>query len=318
MTSGLGCVLIDIAGTELTQEDQELLQHPVCAGIILFSRNYQNRQQLRALCASIRKINCHALIVVDQEGGRVQRFREGFTILPPMSYWGELYDSSPQTCLRQLGQSLHILTSELRDVGISISLMPVLDLNHRLSTVIGERSLHTCAETVAKLGEIIIDELHRARFPAVGKHFPGHGAVVADSHHDLPQDPRIWSQLWQHDLKPFVALIHKLDAIMPAHIIFSAIDHRPVSFSPLWLKEVLRGHLNFQGLIISDDLSMAAAATRGPYGQRAIESWQAGCDLLLVCNNRTGAMQALEALLPYDRRQSARRIANFFSQCAIM
>lgn len=318
MTSGLGCVLIDIAGTELTSADQELLQHPVCAGVILFSRNYQNRRQLRALCAAIRKINCHALIVVDQEGGRVQRFREEFTALPPMSYWGELYDSSPQTCQLRLTQSIHILTSELRDSGISISLMPVLDLNHRISTIIGGRSLHAGANQVSELGRLIIDELHRQRFPAVGKHFPGHGAVAADSHHDLPEDPRLWSQLWNQDLRPFVALLSKLDAIMPAHIIFSAIDYRPVSFSPLWLKEILRRRLAFQGLIISDDLSMAAAATRGSYGQRAIESFQAGCDLLLVCNNRPGAQLALEALLPYDRRQSARRIANFFSRCAIM
>lgn len=318
MTSGLGCVLIDIDGTELTSADQELLQHPVCAGLILFARNYQNRRQLRALCTAIRKINSHALIVVDQEGGRVQRFREGFTALPPMSYWGELYDSSPQTCQRQLTQSIHILTQELRDVGITITLMPVLDLNHRVSAVIGERSLHACADKVIELGRLIIDELHRQDFPAVGKHFPGHGAVAADSHHDLPRDPRLWSQLWNQDLRPFVTLIQKLDAIMPAHIIFSAIDHRPVSFSPLWLKEILRRRLAFQGLIMSDDLSMTAAASRGSYDLRAIESFQAGCDLLLVCNNRPGAELALEALLPYDRRQSARRIANFFRLCAIM
>jgi beta-N-acetylhexosaminidase len=318
MTSGLGCVLTDIAGTELTPEDKEILRHPVCAGIILFARNYQNRKQLRALCAAIRQINSHALITVDQEGGRVQRFRDEFTLLPAMSHWGKLYDSSPQNCLRQLTQSVHILTSELRDAGVFISLMPVLDLNHGVSAIIGERSLHSKPEIVSELGRWTIEELHRQRFPAIGKHFPGHGAVSADSHQALPEDIRQWSQLWRQDLQPFVSLIHQLDAIMPAHIIFSAMDYRPVSFSPFWLKEVLRRRLAFRGLIISDDLSMAAAATRGGYADRAIESFQAGCDLLLICNHRQGAQQALESLLTLDRRQAARRISSFFNKYAII
>lgn len=306
-----GCVLIDVESTTLTLEEQALLRHPVCAGIILFSRNYQNAEQLRALTAHIRQINPQALIAVDQEGGQVQRFREGFTRLPAMSYWGGRYERDPQACYRQLTESVGIVSSELRDVGVNLNMVPVLDLNHHMNAMIGERSLHGCPAVVSALGQIVIQEMHRQHFPSVGKHFPGHGRVVLDSHHALPVDPRDWSMLWPADLQPFVALIPQLDAIMPAHIIFSAMDHRPVSFSPVWLKEILRHQLNFQGLIISDDLTMAAAATRGSYAQRAVESFLAGCDLLLVCNNRLGAIEALEALRPYDRRESAKRIAFF-------
>ncbi len=303
-----GCVLIDLTGTKITQEERELLRHPVCAGIVLFSRNYQNPRQLRELTAEVRRINPLALIAADQEGGKVQRFREGFTALPSMSKWGALYERDPQSCYQQLTQTIHVLTTELRECGVNLDLIPVLDLNHGISAVIGERSLHRDPNIVIALGDLIVRELHAQHFPAVGKHFPGHGAVAIDSHHDLPIDKRDWSELWHQDLRPFVALIQQLDAIMPAHIIFSALDYRPASFSPFWLKEVLRQQLNFKGVIISDDLTMAAASSQGDYAQRAIESFSAGCDLLLVCNNRTGAVSALDALLPYNRTESAGRI----------
>lgn len=316
--SQTGCVLIDLEGTTITEDEQQLLRHPVCAGIILFSRNYENPQQLRTLTNAIRKVNPQALIAVDQEGGRVQRFRNGFTALPPMSHWGEMHDQNPQICHQQLSQSIHVLSSELRAVGVNLNLIPVLDVNHHVSTVIGGRSLHSNAEVVAELGHWVIQEMHRQHFPAVGKHFPGHGGVVLDSHKDLPVDHRNWAELWAQDLRPFVALIHQLDAVMPAHIIFPAMDHRPASFSPFWLQEVLRRQLNFQGVIISDDLTMAAAATRGSYADRAIESFQAGCDLLLVCNNRPGAIAALDALLPHDRTVSTIRLTAFYTKCAMI
>jgi beta-N-acetylhexosaminidase len=312
------CVLIDLEAARLSDEERELLSHPVCAGIVLFSRNYQNPRQLRELTASIREINPQALIAVDQEGGRVQRFREGFTTLPPMSHWGEVYDQDPQTCYRQLTSAIQVLTSELKEVGVNLDLIPVLDLNYGISEVIGTRSFHEDPEKVIELGRLVINELHRHHFPAVGKHFPGHGGVAPDTHQDLPVDPRDWLTLWRQDLRPFTALIHQLDAIMPAHIVFSAMDHRPASFSPFWLHEVLRRQLGFQGVIISDDLSMASAATRGSYAQRAAEAFLAGCDLLLVCNNRAGAIAALDALLPYERRDSAQRLAAFYSKCAMI
>lgn len=294
-------ILIGLEGTQLSSEERGLLQHPVCAGVVLFSRNYDHPRQLRALTAEIRQANPKALIATDQEGGCVQRFRQDFTALPPMSHWGKMYDRDPQSCQQQLTQSIYTLISELRDVGVNLNLAPVLDLDYQANTVIGERSLHRDPEIVAELGRWIIEEFHRQHFPATGKHFPGHGAVAADSHTTLPVDHRDWTTLWRQDLRPFVALCSQLDAIMPAHIIFTAVDHRPASFSPVWLREVLRGQLGFRGIVISDDLSMAAAATRGSYAERALESFQAGCDLLLICNNRTGAIAALEALLPYQR-----------------
>lgn len=289
-------LLIDIAGSTLTAEDEQLLQHPLCAGIVLFSRNYQNLPQLCALTAAIRGIKPHALIAVDQEGGRVQRFKQGFTLLPPMSYWGILYEQDRQACYRRLSHTIFTMCTELHQAGINLNFMPVLDIDHGVSSVIGDRSLHSNPEVVAELGELIITELHRQGFPAVGKHFPGHGAVALDSHQTLPVDDRDWTTLWQQELHPFTRLIHQLDAVMPAHVVFSALDHRPASFSPFWLKEVLRQQLNFKGVIISDDLSMNGAATRGDYAQRATEAVQAGCDLLTVCNNRLGAIAALTAL----------------------
>lgn len=304
-------LLIDLEGLTVTAEERELLRHPVCAGVILFSRNYQNLPQLRALTKEILQINPQALIAADQEGGRVQRFREEFTRLPAMSHWGSVYDQDPLTCYRELTSALHILTQELRNAGVNLNLIPVLDLNHQRSELIDDRSLHTQPDIVIELGELVIHELHKQGFPAVGKHFPGHGAVTLDSHHALPVDDREWAAIWRQDLRPFVALMHQLDAIMPAHIVFSAMDHRPASFSPFWLQEVLRKQLNFQGVIISDDLTMAAAATRGGYAERAVESFQAGCDLLLVCNNRPGAIASLTALLPYNRRESLQRLSRF-------
>lgn len=293
-------ILIDLEGLTLSQEEQELLRHPRCAGVILFERNYENPAQLKRLTHAVSSVSPGAVIAVDQEGGRVQRFREGFTALPPMSSFGRQYDENPQSAYLPLAQTIHALSSELRESGINLNLIPVLDLNFGISAIIGERSLHRDPQVVTELGGIVIDELHRQGFPAVGKHFPGHGGVALDSHQDLPVDTRDWATLWHNDLQPFLRLMDRLDAIMPAHIVFSAIDSLPVSFSPFWLKEVLRRRLNFQGIIISDDLSMAGAATRGDYATRAVESFLAGCDLLLVSNNRAGAIAALAALLPYE------------------
>ncbi|MBS0350748.1 MAG: beta-N-acetylhexosaminidase [Proteobacteria bacterium] len=308
-----GCVLLDIAGIRLTSEDRELLRHPVCAGLVLFSRNYSNPPQLRELIREIKTINPHAIIAVDQEGGPVQRFRQGFTLLPAMSHWGKLYDQDRQSCYQQLTQAVFVLADELKQAGVNLNLIPVLDLNHGVSQVIGSRSLHQKPEVVIDLASIIIQGLHLQGFAAVGKHFPGHGGVDVDSHTGLPIDSREWSMLWYQDMTPFLSLSQQLDAIMPAHIIFSAVDHRPASFSPVWLQEILRKQFNFQGVIISDDLSMAAAASRGDYAQRAKECFLAGCDLLLVCNNRCGAVAALEALSTCDLQAASLRIAKLFN-----
>lgn len=304
-------ILIDLEGYELTTEESRLLRHPVCSGVVVFSRNYQNPDQLRQLTAAIRCVNPSAIIAADQEGGRVQRFREGFTDLPSMAYWGKRYREDQQDCIRQLSQTLYTMSNELHRAGINVNLMPVLDLNHGISEVIGERSLNSDPNIVAELGGLIIDELHRHHFPAVGKHFPGHGAVIADSHKALPVDDRDWNVLWHKDLLPFVALANQLDAIMPGHLVFSAMDNKPAGFSSFWLKEVLRNQLGFQGLIISDDLSMNAAAIFGNYRERARQALLAGCDLLLVCNNRSGAIEALSALSEMDRHQSVQKLTVF-------
>jgi beta-N-acetylhexosaminidase len=304
-------ILIDLAGVALTAEDRELLRHPVCAGVVLFSRNYQHLKQLQALTQAIREINPQALIAVDQEGGPVQRFRNGFTPTPSMAHWGRLYDQNPQNACRQLLQTIACLSRELREAGVNLNLIPVLDLNRQISAVIGERSLHSDPEVVTLLAEQLIEELQRQHFPAVGKHFPGHGGVAPDSHQILPVDSRDWATLWRQDLRPFIQLLPQLNAIMPAHIVFEAMDHRPVSFSPFWLQEVLRRQLRFTGLIISDDLTMGAAATQGDYAQRAVQAFLAGCDLLLICNHRPGAIRALDALLPLNRTESIQRFSTF-------
>ncbi len=309
--SELGCVLMDLESTELTFQEQELLQHPVCAGVILFSRNYQSPEQLKSLIQQIKKLRPNSIVATDQEGGRVQRFRAGFTVLPSMSHWGKCYDQDQQSCYEQMNKTISAMVHEIGAVGINLNLMPVLDLNHGISEVIGERSIHSDPNVVITLGELIIDQLQREGFCAVGKHFPGHGAVAADSHLSLPIDKREWSNLWDKDLRPFVNLIGKLDGIMPAHILFPMIDHRPTTFSPFWLREILRNKLGFQGLIISDDLNMNAVSSYGNFAQRAILALEAGCDLLLVCNNRLGFIEVLSALYPYDRSECAMRIKQF-------
>jgi beta-N-acetylhexosaminidase len=293
-----GCILIDIQGLELTAEDKELLKHPACAGVIIFSRNFKDILQLKNLTQQIRQTFPHPILAIDQEGGKVQRLRQGFTTLPPLAHWGRYYQQNPQACLKELADTFQKMAQELLAVGINFNLIPVLDLNHGLNEMIGERSLHWDPEQVIALGTYIVKTLHQSGLPAVGKHFPGHGAVVADSHHDLPIDSRDWETIYQQDMRPFTQLSQQLDAIMPAHIIFPQVDPNPVTFSSYWLKTILRKKLNFQGVIISDDLSMGAAAKFGSYGERTAKALQAGCDLLLVCNNRAGAIEALENALP--------------------
>ncbi len=306
--SNQGSILLDISGTELNSEDKELLRHPVCAGVILFSRNFSEPQQLKNLTREIQQIFPRAILAVDQEGGRVQRFKDGFTRLPPFSHWGKCYSQNQKLCLDELAQMVHTMAKELLAVGINFNLTPVLDLNYGISEVIGERSLHRDPQLVAELGSQIVNHLHKSGLPAVGKHFPGHGAVVVDSHHDLPVDTREWETIWQNDMYPFIQLASQLDAIMPAHIIFKEMDPNPVTFSPFWLQTILRQKLNFQGVIISDDLSMEAAAKFGDYPTRALQALQAGCDLLLICNNRKGAVEALEKLENSPREKSSARI----------
>ncbi len=299
-------LIIDIAGYVLSLEDQLLLENPCVAGVILFARNYQNLQQLKALTQHIHAIRQDALIMVDQEGGRVQRFIDGFTRLPPVSTLKNKQD---------LAKFIPILATELKAVGVDISLIPVLDLNYQKSEIIGERSLGRDAKEVATLASVMIDILHAHQMPSVGKHFPGHGAVTVDSHVALPEDSRLLNELMTEDLYPYQALIKKLDAVMPGHLVFPSVDAFPASLSLYWITHILREKLGFSGCVITDDLSMQALASYGSYETRARLALEAGCDLLLVCNYRPGVLEILETIGRRTHAESTARIHHFASRC---
>ncbi len=286
----LGPVMIDIAGTALTELDRERLSHPLVGGIILFTRNYKSREQLTALCTEIHALRTpRLLIAVDHEGGRVQRFREGFTRLPAMRRLGELYVAHAESALETARAVGYVLASELRECGVDFSFTPVLDLDYGQSSVIGDRSFGRDPLVVAELANALIEGLHAAGMKSCGKHFPGHGHVAADSHVAIPVDERSWAEL-QEDMEAFRR--GKVDAVMPAHVIYPEVDHRPAGFSPVWLK-ILREQLGFGGVIFSDDLSMEGASVAGGIIERATAAWTAGCDMLLVCNAPDAAGQLL-------------------------
>lgn len=295
----LGPVMIDIEGTELSAEDRELLLHPLVGGVILFSRNYQSIEQLQKLVNELHNLrDPHLLISVDHEGGRVQRFRDGFTALPAVSHFGKIYDHDHRRARKLAELAGWLMAAELRAVGIDFSFAPVLDVDHGISQVIGDRAFHSDPNIVSELAHVYINGMHEAGMAATGKHFPGHGGVEADSHTDIPVDEREYNDIYAHDILPFKRLIHHgLAAIMPAHVIYPQIDKQPAGFSPFWLKEVLRKRLNFQGVIFSDDLDMKGASVISEnYADRANAALNAGCDMVLVCNNRAAAISVLDEM----------------------
>lgn len=306
----IGPLMIDIAGLILTDEDRVLLNQPAVGGLILFARNYSNPQQLSALIAEIRATRSQPiLIAVDQEGGRVQRFRDGFTCLPPAAWHGENYQAQPTAAIIQCEQHGKIMATELRNVGVDFSFAPVLDIGCGPSQVIGDRAFAGDPSTIAELAIAWMRGVHSVGMAAVGKHFPGHGAVQADSHQELPIDQRSLETILQHDLIPFEKLIAAgLDAIMPAHVLYPEIDSLPAGFSTIWLKEILRNQLNFKGVIFSDDLSMGAAQIAGGYGARAVAALNAGCDMVLACNNRAGALEVAATLANYTDTVAQQRL----------
>ena len=307
----LGPVMIDLACTELSAEEREVLQHPLVGGVILFTRNYASLAQLQALVQAIHRIRQPRLLVaVDQEGGRVQRFREGFTRLPAVSRLGELYATDPRHARHCAETTGWLMASELRAVGVDISFTPVLDLDYGVSTVIGDRAFHRKPEIVADLAHYYMVGMRKAGMAATGKHFPGHGSVQADSHTDLPVDDRDYEDILNEDILPFERMIHYgLAAVMMAHVIYSRIDKLPAGFSSIWIQDILRQRLNFQGAVFSDDLSMAAAAHVGDYAERARIAMQAGCDMVLVCNSPEGRNQVLGHLGDLDNPISHLRLA---------
>ena len=291
-------VILDLLGTEIMPEERELLQHPAVGGVILFTRNYASVPQIKQLCEAIRHSRpTPLLIAVDQEGGRVQRFQEGFTRLPPMGELGKLYDISPEKALKTAENTAEVMATELRKVGVDISFAPVLDLDKGINSAIGDRAFHHDPKTVAELAAAFIRGMRRGGMRATGKHFPGHGSVEMDSHKGMPIDPRTREEIFSKDIKPFRELIAEgIGGMMPAHILFPEIDNCPVGFSVRWLKDILRKELRFSGTIFSDDLNMEGASFAGDYASRAYAALDAGCDKILICNNRTAAIQILDRL----------------------
>jgi beta-N-acetylhexosaminidase len=300
----MGPIMLDVQGTSLTSEDKELLEHPLVGGLILFTRNYQSVEQVSELTKQIRfAAKKDILIAVDHEGGRVQRFRKSqhdgnngsFSTIPAMGEIAGLANNNIDLAKEIAQQCGTLMALEVQAVGIDISFAPVLDVNG-ISEVIGERAFSAEPEQVITLAAAFIEGMHQAGMKATGKHFPGHGSVQADSHIALPIDPRSKEVILNFDLKPFEALIsgQLVDALMPAHVIFPEIDSQCVGFSALWLQQILRKKLAFDGVIFSDDLSMKGAASVGGFIERAEAAQQAGCDMLLVCNDRAGCIEVID------------------------
>jgi beta-N-acetylhexosaminidase len=278
-----GPVLIGLAGTELDEHSKELCCHPVVGGVVLFTRNFSNRGQLERLISDIHSLRCPKLLVcIDQEGGRVQRLKDGFTQLPPLAVLGSLYDSDPEKAVDMAYRHGRVMATEMLACGIDLSFAPVLDIN-RGSCVIGDRALSAKPETVSALGRAYLAGMHDSGMKTTGKHFPGHGSVVADSHVDDVTDPRRLEEIEQSDLVPFRELAGELDALMIAHVVYPQVDSVPAGYSRKWLSGYLRGTMGYQGVIFSDDLGMHAARTAGDLAARTRQCLDAGCDLVLVC-----------------------------------
>jgi beta-N-acetylhexosaminidase len=295
---GNGPVMLDVAGKQLTAEDAKRLLHPLVGGVILFARNYETPGQLAELTSAIHALRSPPLLIaVDHEGGRVQRFRDGFTRIPPMRELGKVWDEHPKRAKHLAEQVGYVLAAELRACGVDFSFTPVLDVDYGASSVIGDRAFHAEPQAIAELAHGLLIGLKQGGMPTVGKHFPGHGFVCADSHLEIPADERSYTDIDLCDLIPFRQLVNfGLTAVMPAHVIYPKVDAHPAGFSKVWLKDILRGELGFEGCIFSDDLSMEGATVAGGIVQRAEAALLAGCDMVLVCNKPEFADALLDGL----------------------
>lgn len=306
----IGALMLDIAATTLSKQDIDLLQEPLVGGVILFGRNIESPAQVRALTDHMRQIRPDILIAVDQEGGRVQRLKQGFSLLPAMGLFGDYYLRNPADALRLCEQCGWLMASEVLAVGIDFSFAPVLDLN-LISDVIGDRGFANNKETVIALAGAFMRGMQRAGMANTGKHFPGHGSVKADSHIAAAIDHRQYDEIYAEDMQTFIQLQPQLNALMPAHVIYDQVDPNPAGFSPFWIQDVLRQRLKFDGVLFSDDLSMQAAGMVGDADARIIAALDAGCDMGLVCNNREAQLLALEAIrhypMPNQQRLNAMR-----------
>jgi len=298
--------MLDLKGVSLDRDERHQLQNPQVGGVILFSRNIQSRDQVCDLVAEIRACSKYLLVAVDQEGGRVQRLREGFTAIPSMQAIGNLIARSPEEGLGLSKDLGWLMASEVIACGLDLSFAPVLDVDRDTSSIIGDRSFSDQPEIVISAAEAFIKGMHDAGMAVTGKHFPGHGGIVADSHLEAPVDDRSWNTLYARDIQPFAKLSKMLDAVMPAHITFPSVDPDSVGFSSFWLNDVLRGKLGFEGIIFSDDLTMKGADIAGGYVDKAKLALKAGCDMILVCNCPQGAVEVLSYMESANISQSSK------------
>ncbi len=293
----LGPLMVDVGGLDLTREDIELLSRPAVGAVILFSRNFESRTQVTALIKRIKSIrNPSLLIAVDQEGGRVQRFRKGFSVLPAALDFGRIYDQDRDKALALSLATGRLMARELVEVGVDFSFAPVLDCANLDSAVIGDRGFHQRPQVIAELAGAFVNGMNEAGMAATGKHFPGHGGVVEDSHTELPVDNRTLRELEDCDLVPYRNLADRLGGVMTAHVHFPNIDDELPTWSPFWIQSILRQRLRFGGVILSDDLSMKGAENTGTLLQRTQRALQAGCDMALICNDRPGANEVARKL----------------------
>jgi len=306
-----GPAFVGIEGASLGAADRERVRHPLVGGVILFTRNFESCAQLRALTEAIRGLRDPApLIAVDHEGGRVQRFRDGFTAIPAMRTLGAMWDRDVAAATKEAIRLGRTLGAELAAHGVDFSFTPVLDIAHGPSAVIGDRAFHSNPNAVAHLASALHRGLREAGMAGVGKHFPGHGFVAGDSHDEMPIDPRPLAEIATIDLVPFGVLIQcGLEAIMPAHVVYPSVDDAPAGYSRKWLQDVLRGRLGFDGLIFSDDLGMAGAQGAGDIVARAEASIVAGCDMVLACNDFAAIDELLAQWKPAPNRELVRRCA---------
>jgi len=300
--------VLDPAGVALTDDDLRRLRHPAVGGVILFARNFESPVQLQALTRDIRALREPQLLIgVDHEGGRVQRFREGFTALPPMRSIGQLWDRDREAGRAAAHAAGYVIGSELAAHGLDFSFAPVLDLDYGASSVIGDRALHYDPLAVGALAAALVRGLAEGGMGAVGKHFPGHGYAAADSHTAVPTDDRPLSEILRKDLVPYGPAIRAgLAGVMPAHVIYPKIDAEPAGYSRLWLQQILRGRLGFGGVVFSDDLSMAGASTAGGVAERAQAALKAGCDMVLLCGDPEGQDRLLRSLQETSPASAAR------------
>lgn len=291
-----GPLVIDIKGFTLTAADRELLRHPMVGMVILFARNYESPEQLKQLTAQIHALRSPLLIAVDHEGGRVQRFRKGFTAIPAMATLGQLWGRDVLLACRAAVSAGYVMAAELRAHGVDLTFAPVLDLEWQRSSVIGDRALHSDARTVAMLANHLCHGMALAGMANCGKHFPGHGWPEADSHHAIPTDERALDAILRHDAAPYRWLGASLASVMPAHVVYQQVDPMPAGFSRRWLRDILRGRLGFTGAVFSDDLSMEGARVAGDVVQSGQAALEAGCDFILVCNDTAAAERALSGV----------------------